>query len=148
MPVTKITRPKEGKYTYVVMGSSPEESFPETAGMMRCKFTYNVNLRIGLRPDWILLFCPPGGAGGRIEAPYPYLMLRPELEEFPQERIFVHGWINESGRLEQLTVPEPVSARNRELLLESLRGWELRPASRNGSPVRAEILVVIPRPEP
>ena len=79
----RVTKPKDGRYTFMVMGSKPEESFPEAAGMLSGKLVYTVYLGIGVRPDWILQYClPPSAAvaaGGALAAPYPYLMFRPKL---------------------------------------------------------------------
>jgi hypothetical protein len=151
LPAVRITRPKEGRYSFLVLGSAPEESFPETGGMMRCKMVYTVYLRIGVRPDWTLLFCPPAqsaAAAGKLEAPYPFVMLRPELAFGAEDRLFVHGSILETGRFSALTFPGSISDQDRDLLLRSLNLWEFRPASRGGQPVGVEILLIIPRPEP
>jgi len=151
LPAVRITRPKDGRYSFLVLGSSPEESFPETAGMVRCKMVYTVYLRIGVRPDWTLLFCPqspPAAAAGKIEAPYPFLMLRPELAFGAEDRLFVHGAILETGKFGPLTFPGAISDQDRDLLTRSLNLWEFRPASRGGQPVSVEILLIIPRPEP
>ncbi len=67
---TRVTRPKEGRYSFLVMGSKPEESFPEAAGLLSGKLVYTVYLGIGARPDWILQYCLPKSASpGRRRPP-------------------------------------------------------------------------------
>lgn len=151
LPAVRVERPPEGRYNYVVVGINPVESFPETAGMMRCKLAYTVYLRIGTRPDWTLLYCPqnPGqGSPAKLDPPYAYLMLRPDLEFGAEDRLFVHGVLNQSGRLEQLAFPGSTPAQDRDLLSRSLAQWQFRPALREAQPTAVEVLLIIPRPEP
>ena len=156
LPATRIVRPKDGHYTFFVMGSRPEESFPETVGMLSGKLVYTVYLRIGARRDWILQYCLPksaptaaeGKGNAALEAPYPFLMLRPEVSfDSEEERLFVHGMISGAGKFEQLELVGEAVVANKELLLGTLRQWEFRPAARDGKPTPVEVLLIIPRPD-
>jgi len=55
--------------------------------------------------------------------------------------------VNKAGRFENLTILLPPDYAEAELMLESLRQWEFRPASQNGQSVRVEILLIIPEEE-
>ncbi len=99
----RVTKPKDGRYTFMVTGSKPEESFPEAAGMLSGKLVYTVYLGIGARPDWILQYClpqsSPVAAAGVLAAPYPYLMFRPALSyDWDGEHLFVHGMLKRGGK--------------------------------------------------
>jgi hypothetical protein len=148
-----VTKPKDGRYTFMVMGSKPEESFPEAAGMLSGKLVYTVYLGIGARPDWILQYClPPSApvaATGVLTAPYPYLMFRPALSyDWDGEHLFVHGMLNEAGKLERLEPVGEATPAEKSALLASLLRWEFRPAARGGQPTAVEVLLIVPRPQP
>jgi len=85
-----------------------------------------------------------------LEAPYAFLMLRPQLAFGPEdERFFVHGMLNEAGKFEQLEMvgEAGAAAKIKEPFLSTLRLWEFRPASREGKPTPVEVLLIIPRPD-
>ena len=149
----RVTKPMDGRYTFMVMGSKPEESFPEAAGMLSGKLVYTVYLGIGARPDWILQYCLPQSAavaaGGALAAPYPYLMFRPKLSyEWDGEYLFVKGMLSEEGKLERLEPVGEATAVDKAALLASLIRWEFRPATRGGKPTAVEVLLIVPRPQP
>ena len=154
--VKSIVWPKDGHYTFLVMGSKPEESFPEAAGLLSGQLVYTVYLRTGARPDWILQYCLPKsseaagtGAAGPLEAPYAYVMQRPEVSfESDDERAFVHGIIDFTGKFQQLAVVGDAVIANRQILLAALNLWQFRPATRGGRPTPVEVLLIIPRPQP
>jgi hypothetical protein len=150
---TQVTKAKDGRYTFLVMGSKPEESFPEAAGMLSGKLVYTVYLGIGARPDWILQYCLPKWAAttpaGSIEAPYPYLMFKPPLSsDWDEEYLFVHGMLNAEGKLERLEPVGEIVPVDKTALLASLVRWEFRPATRGGKPAAVEVLLIVPRPHP
>ncbi len=150
---TRVTRPIDGKYSFLVMGSKPGESFPEAAGLLSGKLVYTVYLGIGARPDWILQYClpnsAPSAAAGPLEAPYPYLMFRPKLSyQWDEEYLFVKGMLSQEGKLEQLKLVGEVAPADRDALLASLNRWEFSPAARGGKPAVVEVLLIIPRPQP
>jgi hypothetical protein len=148
---TRVAKPKEGQFTFMVMGSKPEESFPEAAGILSGKLVYTVYLGIGLRPDWILQYCLPKSApqsGGALAAPYPYLMFRPRLSfDWDEGYLFVHGMVGADGKFEQLALVGDYAGGDKAALLDSLLNWEFRPATRGGKPTAVEVLLIIPRPE-
>jgi hypothetical protein len=150
---TRVTRPKDGRYSFLVMGSKPEESFPEAAGLLSGKLVYTVYLGIGARPDWILQYCLPNSASpaaaGPLDAPYPYLMFRPKLSfSWEEEYLFVKGMLRPEGKLEQLKLISEVAPADRDALLASLNRWEFRPATRGGKPAVVEVLLIVPKPQP
>jgi hypothetical protein len=148
---TKITRPVDGRFNVVVMGSSPADSFPEIAGVLSGKIVYTVYLGINRSRDWILQYCLPKSTAsgtGKLDAPYPYLMFHPIFSlESDGDYLFVHGLITDSGAVEQLEVVGDAVVANKELLLSTIRHWGFRPATRGGTPTAVEMLLIIPRPE-
>jgi hypothetical protein len=150
---TRVTKAKDGRYTFMVMGSKPGESFPEATGLLSGKLVYTVYLGIGARPDWILQYCLPQSApvtaAGALTAPYPYLMFRPPLSyNWDDEHLFVKGMLNEEGKLEKLEPVGEATAADKAALLASLIRWEFRPATRGGKPTAVEVLLIVPRPQP
>jgi hypothetical protein len=153
--VTRVVRPRDGRYTFSVMGSRPDEAFPESAGMLSGDIVFTVYLRIGASRDWVLQYCLPRSApqgaierGGtvKIEAPYALLMLRPAVTfQSDDDYLFVRGVVNRAGQFEQLAQLGEAEIVNKELLLSTLRQWEFRPALRDGQPVAVEALLIIPR---
>ena len=149
----RVTRPIDGRYTFMVMGSKPEESFPEAAGLLSGKLVYTVYLGIGARPDWTLQYCLPASApvaaAGALAAPYPYLMFRPKLSyDWDGEHLFVHGMLNEQGKLERLEPVGEATPVDKAAMLAALLRWEFRPATRGGKPTAVEVLLIVPRPQP
>jgi hypothetical protein len=149
----RVTRPIDGHYTFMVTGSKPEESFPEAAGLLSGKLVYTVYLGIGARPDWTLQYCLPASApvaaAGPLASPYPYLMFRPKLSyDWDGEHLFVHGMLNEQGKLERLEPVGEATPADKAALLASLVRWEFRPATRGGKPTAVEVLLIVPRPQP
>jgi hypothetical protein len=57
---------------------------------------------------------------------------------------FIHGFVNASGRFEQLTEASDPVIENLDSVLESLRLWEFRPATKDGVPAVVEVLLCIP----
>lgn len=155
--VAQVSRAKDGRYGFFVMGSSPSEAFPELAGILSGRIVYTVYLRIGLSRDWILQYCLPasarGGSGGgsaaaRLEAPYAYLMFRPEIKiESGDDYFLVRGVVNEKGEFEKLEQVGDAVVAERDYILRVLQRWQFRPATWDGRPVAVEVLLIIPRQE-
>jgi hypothetical protein len=57
----------------------------------------------------------------------------------------VHGKIIAAGDFDQLSLVFPRELDKQDLLLKSLKLWKFRPAQRDGGPVAAEVLLIIPR---
>lgn len=153
--VTRFTLPKDGHYGVVVVGSAPAAPYPETVGALGGKMVYTVYLRVGLRKKWILQYCLPKAAEQRIkvrgsatplDAPWPFLILRPDqLSDSGEEYVVVHGMITSEGHFDQLAMIFPEQLEKRDLLISSLSKWEFRPSSRDGVPTTVEVLLIIPR---
>jgi hypothetical protein len=156
-PVARIVRPKDGHFPAVVLGSGGSEQYPESVGVLGGRLVYTVYLRVGAKKAWIMQYCLPRsteqtakvkGAATPLEPPYPFLILRPELEFAPEmDYVIVHGIVNATGKLEQLAVVGMTGFAQEHLLLSSLGLWQFRPASRDGQPTSVEILLIIPREE-
>ena len=150
----RIELPKDGKFGAVISGSSASGSYPESAGALSGKIVYTVYIKVGLRKSWILQYCLPkneekspanGRAGVGIEAPWPFLMMRPDQGRASDpDYMILHGTITAAGRFDHLAVIFPADYAEKELLLSSLQMWEFRPAARDGVPVAVEALLIIP----
>ena len=131
----RIARAKDGKFSVVVIGSSAAEAYPDSIGLMTGKVIYTVYLKVGLHKSWILQYCLPGpveqqlrvkGSATPLDAPWPFLMLRPDLAN--SDALMLHGFVNTDGRFEKLALVLPVGFPQNDLLVPSLRQWEFRPA--------------------
>ena len=151
--VTKITLPKDGQFGSVVVGASLEDQFPEMTRVWAGRLAYTVYLHVGLARSWILQYSLPlneeasaGGHIARLEAPWPYNIVRPNLEIDPSESeaIMIHGFVNQSGHFEGLKVVFPPQFPQTQFVLASLEQWQFRPAARNGQLARVEVLLIIP----
>jgi hypothetical protein len=150
---TRLTQPREGRFAFVVTGSS--ESYPEARGVLAGKIVYSVSVRVGSPKAWVLQYCLPAAVerslGLRatsvpLEAPYPFVMIRPAINsEIDVRRLVVHGFVNLAGRFEQLSLVSDVDFPEKQALLVSLSQWEFRPASRDGQATAVEVLLIIPR---
>lgn len=153
--VTRITLPKEGKFGVVVQGSATAQQYPQSAGALSGKVVYTVYLRVGLRKSWILQYCLPANAdvgprtaGTRapLEAPWPFLIMRPDnLGSDDPDYVMVHGLITAAGHFDQLAMVFPDELERRDLLMNSLKLWAFRPATRDGVNTSVEVLLIIPR---
>jgi hypothetical protein len=153
--VTRLTLPKDGHYSAVVLGPAAAAPYPESVGALSGKMIYTVYLRVGLRKNWILQYCLPKTAEQRItargsatpiDAPWPFLILRPDqLSASGEEYVMVHGMITSEGQFDHLSMVFPEALEKKDLLISSLNKWEFRPASRDRVPTTVEVLLIIPR---
>jgi len=107
-----------------------------------------------MRKNWILQYCLPGeveqrflakGSATPLDAPWPYLMLRPDLEIGSSvDALMLRGMVNAEGHFEQLALVLPSEFPQKQLLLSSLKKWEFRPAKRDQQPIAVEVLLIIP----
>jgi hypothetical protein len=148
-----ITLPPSGQFGAVVVGSSLEEQYPEIAGLWGGRLTYTVYLHVGLAKSWILQYSVPraadaaaGGSVSHLEAPWPYDMVRPNLApgDVDADALIVHGFVNEAGRFERLSLVFPPQFAQTALVLNALQQWQFRPAMQNGKNAEVEVLLVIP----
>lgn len=153
MTATRITLPKEGQFGAVIVGASLEDQFPEMTRVWAGRLAYTVYLHVGLPRSWILQYSLPvaeeaGSAGSvsKLDAPWPYNIVRPNLEIDPSESeaIMVHGFVNKEGHFEGLKVVFPPQFPQTQFVLASLEKWQFRPAARNGQLARVEVLLIIP----
>ncbi|MGA3047603.1 MAG: hypothetical protein ABSD67_13305 [Terracidiphilus sp.] len=151
-----IVLPKTGVFGSVVVGDSLKEKYPEIGPLWTGRLAYTVYLHVGLTKSWILQYSLPraadaaaAGFNDRLNAPWPYNIVRPAngAGELDADALMIHGYVNKAGRFENLTILLPPDYAEAELMLESLRQWEFRPASQNGQSVRVEILLIIPEEE-
>jgi hypothetical protein len=150
---TQITLPKNGQFGAVVVGASLEDEFPEMSRVWSGRLAYTVYLHVGLARSWILQYSLPrsddaaaGGTIARLDAPWPYNIVRPNLAADPAdvEAIMVHGFVNRAGHFEALHIVFPPQFPEAQFVLGSLQQWQFRPAARNGQTARVEVLLIIP----
>lgn len=152
---TRLTLPKDGKFGVVVQGYAGAVPYPESVGALSGKVVYTVYLKVGLKRSWILQYCLPkanGSAAPRsksatpVEAPWPYLVMRPDgWGASDPDYVMLHGMLTSAGRFDQMTLAFPDDLERKDLLLKSLNMWAFRPASRDGEPIAVEVLLIIPR---
>jgi hypothetical protein len=148
-----IKLPKDGEFGAVVVGSSLEDKYPETAELWSGRMSYTVYLHVGLAHSWILQYslsraddAAAGGNTTHIEAPWPYNIVRPNITPgaIDADALMIHGFVNQAGRFEQLAVAFPPEFPQAKFVLDSLAKWEFRPATQGGQNVRVEVVLVIP----
>ena len=151
--LTEISLPKNGRFSAVIVGEALEDEFPELAGAWSGRVAYTVYLHVGLARSWILQYSLPrdadaaaAGTVAHIEAPWPYSIVRPNLapESVDADALMIHGFIDPSGRFQDLNLAFPPAFPHAQFVLDALKQWQFRPAAQNGQPVRIEILLVIP----
>lgn len=149
--VKRISLPKDGQFGVVVVGSSLEDQYPETAAIWAGRLVYTVYLHVGMGKSWILQYSLPAGsqaaaAGGKPDAPWPYDIVVPRLaaEDYDSDALMVHGFVNTSGKFEKLNIVLPPEFTQAKFVLNALEQWQFRPASENGQPLPVEILLIIP----
>ncbi len=152
--ITLITHPKDGSFGAVVVGSESSGPYDEEHDPLRGRVVYTVYVDVGLRKKWILEYCLAKAAQQReglngsatpLDGPWPFLVARPDgLGISDTDYILIHGIINMQGRFEELALILPEKLEQKDLLMNSLKFWEFRPASRDGQPTPVEVLLVIP----
>jgi hypothetical protein len=150
--VVHITLPKDGQFGMVVVGSSLAEDYPETVHLWRGRLAYTVYLRVGVSKNWILQYCLPpvqevasAGKVSRPDAPWPYDITRPSIDpDANTDAIMIHGFVNTSGRFEQLAVVFPTALAEAKFLLHALQQWQFRPSMQSGQATAVEVLLIIP----
>ncbi|MEO8657974.1 MAG: hypothetical protein ABI693_05865 [Bryobacteraceae bacterium] len=151
----RTVRPKDGRFAVVVTGSSTSGPYADLPATLSGRLVYTVYVKVGTHKDWILQYCVPHdavptikpvGGASPLEAPYPFVIVRPPIPDNAHfEYLAVHGMVNIEGRFADLSFPEATDPHYRDVLLDALSQWELRPASKGGQPVRVEFLLIIPK---
>ena len=151
--VTRISLPKNGQFNVVVVGSSTEEQYPETAEVWKGRLAYSVFLKVGAAKSWILQYSLPraddsaSAGSAHLDAPWPYYIVRPNLnpDDAEADSVMVHGFVNEAGRFEALSVVFPIGFAHEQLVLGALQQWQFRPGMQNGQMAKLEVLLIIPQ---
>jgi hypothetical protein len=150
---THFVLPKNGQFGAVVVGATMKEEYPEVSILWGGRLAYTVYLHVGLEKSWILQFSIPrtenvesGGSTPRLEAPWPYNIVRPNLVPgaINADSLMVHGFVNEAGRFESLAVAFPPDFPQQQYVLSALSQWQFRPAAEDGHPKKVEIVLIIP----
>ena len=153
LATTPIALPKDGHFGAVIVGDALEQQFPEITDAWSGRLAYTAYLHVGLSKSWIMQYSLPsdteaaaGGTIARLEAPWPYNIVRPNLapDSIDADALMVRGFVNESGRFEDLTIVFPQSFASAQFVLTALQQWQFRPATQDGQAVRVEVLLIIP----
>ncbi|MGB0063176.1 MAG: hypothetical protein WBP85_01925 [Terracidiphilus sp.] len=151
--VTPLTLSQEGHFSAVIVGNDLAEQYPELAGLWAGRATYTVYLRVGLSKSWIMQYGLPrdakpaaAGAVTHLEAPWAYNIMRPNLTpgSINADALLVHGFINSSGKFENLNIVFPQPFSYAQFVLHALQQWQFRPATRDGQAAKVEVLLIIP----
>jgi hypothetical protein len=150
---TTIPLPKDGHFGSVIVNDALEQQFPELAGEWKGRIVYTAYLHVGLPKSWILQYSLPrnveaaaGGATSRLEAPWPYNIVRPNFAPgtIDADALMIRGFVDESGRFEDLAIVFPQPFSSAQFVLAALKQWQFRPALQNGQAAKVEILLIIP----
>ncbi len=150
---TQIALPKDGHFGAVIVGEALQEKFPEISGVWGGRLAYTAYLHVGLAKSWILQYSLPssadasaGGTIARLQAPWPYNIVRPNLPSgsIDADALMIHGFVNQSGRFETLSVVFPQPFADTQFVLAALQQWQFRPATQDGQSAKVEILLIIP----
>ncbi len=150
---TLIAVPKDGHFGSVIVGNTLQDRYPEVGDVWSGRLTYTAYVHVGLTKNWILEFSLPRNAApshtgnvARLDAPWPYNIVRPNLEpgSIDADALMVHGFVNQSGRFEALSILIPESFPHAQFVLAALQQWVFRPAVEDGQPARVEVLLIIP----
>jgi len=152
--VTRINLPKNGQFNVVVVGSSLDEQYPETSEVWKGRLAYSVYQHVGLEKNWIMQYSLPRAAdsanagSAHLEAPWPYYIVRPNLnpDDATSDSVMVHGFVNEAGHFEKLSVvfPTDMGYAREQLVLNALQQWQFRAGGHDGQMAKLEVLLIIP----
>lgn len=154
---TKIVLAPTGHFGAVIVGARVEDQFPEAASIWSGRVAYTVYLHVGLARSWIMSYSLPrtteaaaAGNANRLDAPWPYSIIRPNLdpEEANTDVLMIHGFVNDRGHFENLSVAYPSNFQQTPFVLKSLEQWQFRPGAQNGKTTRMEVLLIIPEEYP
>jgi hypothetical protein len=155
-PPVRIDRPVTGNYDVAVVQSGV--SIPGTAGFLKGRPVYSVFLSLGGGREWILQYCLPTqerraqrsqvvelGNIAPVTAPYAYLILKPAVQLHDGARYgFIHAFVNTLGRFDEVKEVGEHVMDNVTAVIDALRKWEFRPASKDGTAALVEVLLCIP----
>ena len=151
----RIEHPVNGVFDVVVVQSSPLNDFPGAPSLSGSP-VYTVYVAVGRARMWILQFCVPKeevvvkregivvqlGNVAPLKPPYPIATVVPPSAG-RLEKIVVHGFISDTGEFESLKVLSGERSAAEYLILPLLQRWLMRPAARDGKPIRVEMMLLI-----
>jgi hypothetical protein len=149
----RLVLPKSGRFGVVVVGNTMGEDYPESIEFWGNRVAYTAYLHVGVSKNWILQYSvlraaevADAGAVTRLEAPWPYDILRPSLTslDLSTDALMIHGILTSAGRFESLAIASPSRFRYTSFVLHALGQWQFRPARRNGQAIAVEVLLIIP----
>jgi hypothetical protein len=156
----RIEHPSNAVFDIVVVQSSSQESFPESAGVLTGRPVFTVYLQVGAPKTWVMQYCMPKevddgptvvggtvyiGNATPLKAPFPRVTVLPPVTMIERTSyIVVHGFLDKSGHFKDLAVLRAPDSGIADMLLPQLAQWVFRPATRDGVPVLVEILLAIP----
>jgi len=123
------------------------------SGIWNDRVAYTVYLHVGLSKSWILQYSLPRSAEAaeagniaHLEAPWPYNIVRPNIspDAINSDALLVHGFVNQEGRFEFLSIAFPPQFQQAQYVLNALNQWQFRPAAQNGQVEKVEVLLIIP----
>jgi hypothetical protein len=159
------TPPLRGELDSTVRGfvvTQTNSFIPGAAGLLAGRPVYTIYIATGEGREWVLQYCLPAAQGNAaaaerngnvvalggitpLDAPRAAVIFRPVLRFKARVRYaFLHGTINTSGKIEDLSVAGPAALDNGKVVLDAVRQWEFRPAAKDGAPVAVEVLICIP----
>jgi len=151
---TRVNIPHDGQFNFVIVGSVINGQFPQTTAVWGNRLVYSVYLHVGLSKSWILQYAlptsedaMPGGSRPHIEAPWPFYIVRPNLDDVyvNANALMIHGFVTVSGRFESLSLAFPAGFTEVQGVVAALQQWQFRPATENGQKARVEVLLIIPQ---
>ena len=153
LSTTAVSVPKDGHFSSIIVGNSLDDQYPEMAGVWVGRIAYTVYLHVGLSHSWVLQYslprtvdAPGGGAASHLDAPWPYDIVRPNLDpgSIDADALMVHGFVNQSGHFETLSIVFPQAFPQAQFVIAALEKWQFRPAMQNGQSAKVEVLLIIP----
>ena len=149
----RIAHPVNGVFDVVVVQSSTLNEFPGVAPLSGSP-VYTVFFPVGRAKMWVMQFCvPKERAIAKVQGNVILLSDNPPLKApFPIEtlsppgvlgKVAVHGFLSDSGQLENLRVVAGEKAAEAAGLIPLLKKWLMRPATRDGKPIGVEIMLLI-----
>jgi hypothetical protein len=153
LSTTAVNVPKDGRFSSIIVGNSLQDEYPEIGGVWNGRVVYTVYLHVGLSRSWVLQYSlvrapedSQTAAGSAIEAPWPYTIVRPNLDpgSLDADALMIHGFVSQSGHFESLSMVFPQAFPQAQFVIAALEKWQFRAAMQGGQAARVEVLLIIP----